>query len=278
MFGDGAYLLGIPVPQREADLLQQLIFRVAAKDDKLGLNKELTSKISAKAEFHVTLGVFHPGAFHTNRGLFKHIIHFLKEHKEAYQHLQTLFRGECIVTGVGWDGGTPAESHVVWASVASREVELIRQHIHTLLTSAGVDERHFSFTDPHITLFTVGSHGDRHDIKKPPKERINTYGTKIGFSFRTVCFYRGPRIIATFGPSESGKPSQTKFKKALIAELAKSNKGKVPEYNWGALFRDEELRPFATTIKKIILEKGARGLNEAGYDGKSIGRIMSLIK
>jgi hypothetical protein len=264
--------LGIPVPERYCAGLQKLILKIADKE--YGLDKDLLKKISVKPEFHITLGVFHSGMFETNRGLFRHLLYFISTKRDKFNELKEMFKGDIEITGIGYDKSSINKSQVVWASATSSQIDSIREKIHNLLKFSGIDESHFKFTDPHITLFMEVGKGDLHEIRKLKKLPLNNYIAKnmINFNFDTVCIYSGPKIKFTFGDrAVIGKPSE-KFKTLLQAELV-ARKPKV-QFNVGALFkaysRDEALK-----IKNILLNEGPKGLAANGY---KVADIMKIVR
>src|SRR3990167_7978244 len=95
--------LGIPVPEAEGNKLNQLILGIAEKEASLGIDNKLTSKIQPKAEFHVTLGVFHSGIFETTGSLFRHMFNYLTENSEKLKELKNMFRGTITINGIGYE-------------------------------------------------------------------------------------------------------------------------------------------------------------------------------
>ena len=265
--------LGIPIPKKNCDELNKLILNIADKE--FSIDKDLMKKISPKAEFHITLGVFHSGIFESNKGLFRHILYFISTHRKKFNEITELFKGDIEITGLGYDKSNVKSSQVVWATVTSSKIAIIREKIHNLLKFSGIDESHFKFTDPHITLFMEVGKGDLHGIPKRKKVGLDKYIGKnlINFNFKTVCIYSGPRIKFTFGNRGiTGKPSN-KFKALLQAEI-KARKPKA-SFNWGALFkaypRDEAIK-----IKNLMQTKGPRGLVENGYKVADIMKIVRI--
>ena len=266
--------LGIPVPEKYCDQLNKLILAIADKEKSLGL-KDLLQKIGTKPEFHVTLGLFHSGLFKSSRGLFHHILYFISTKRDLFNELKKMFKGDLEITGVGYDSKDIKSSQVVWCSVTSSQINTIREKIHNLLKFSGIDETHFQFTDPHITLFMKVGKGDLHGISKLKKIDLSKYINKniISFNFDTVCVYKGPKIEFTFGNRGIiGKPSN-KFKTLLQAEI-KSRKPKA-QFNYGALFKVYKDKSKAIKIKNILMKEGPKGLAAAGYN---VAEIMNLVR
>ena len=147
-----------------------------------------------------------------------------------------MFRGTITINGIGYEKHDLASSQVIWASVTFPEIHAIRGRIHSLMRFSGIDDSHFRFTDPHITLFMKQGSGDLHEIPKPRKLHIFGFVAEhqINFAFEQVSVYKSSQIILTFGKWVwDGKPKD-KFKNMLQAELQR----RKPEqnYNWGALF------------------------------------------
>ncbi|MBT3304135.1 hypothetical protein HN592_04780 [Candidatus Woesearchaeota archaeon] len=279
MFGADAYVLGVPVDQKTADKLNELIISIARQEPSLGVAKDLTKKIVVKPEFHVTLGVFHPGVFQSNKGLFKHLLNFLRTHPGAYAELKKLFNGKCTIKGIGFDKHDVKSSDVVWAAVESSEVHAIRVKVHEILGLAGIEDSSFIFTNPHITLLMKSGKGDVHDIGKPLKLPLHGFldERSIDFDFETTNFYgKHSKVVASFGRECDGKPSD-KFKKVLT-DAINADKPKEVEYNWGALFKSADFRAQAKEIKTILTDpdKGAKEL--AKLLGKDMGAVMKLLK
>ncbi|MAE12925.1 hypothetical protein CMO92_00025 [Candidatus Woesearchaeota archaeon] len=260
MFEGKQYLLTIPVPRNVADEMNRLIYAIAEKSEEDP--SKITSKTQIRPEFHVTLGVFHPHAFETNRGLFKKLIKYLHTNKDQYRSLKHMFRGRCIISGIGFHGGSKTnliECAVVWATVVSNEVHEIRERIHNLLGFAGIDNEHFNFTDPHITLIT--KKGDLHGIPKPAMLHLNAFldENHITFDFTTVNFEKEMgRVVCAFGDAGiDGKPSDkfTKFVKKMRKKMSKD-----PVYNWGNLFRHPTYRAEALKIKELVMSEGIGSL------------------
>jgi hypothetical protein len=272
MFGEGNYSLGIPLETTVVDRLQNLILAILEKETSLGLTKEITKIIQVKGEFHVTLGVFHPGIFQTNRGLFERIIAYLIAHKQEYNELKTNFFGKCKIYGIGYDETGITNSNVVWATIESAEIGAIRSRIHALLKSSEIPESNFAFTDPHVTLFIKTK--DQHGIPKLMKDPLTKYikDTEINFQFGTVAFYNGPKVLASFGPKIAGTPSIS-FSK-LLKEAVGKKEVKGMQYNWGSLFRNPKYKVDAAKIKNLFLTEGNEGLIKAGYDANEISNLI----
>jgi hypothetical protein len=256
MFEGKQYLLTIPVPQNIADELNKLIFAIAEKSEEDP--SKITSKTQIRPEFHVTLGVFHPHMFQTSKGLFKQFLRYLVNNKEQYKELKYMFRGTCVVSGIGFLGGSKKnliECDVVYASVISNEVHHIRDKIHNLLSFAGIDKKHFDFTDPHITLFT--KKGDIHSVSKPALLSLNEFikHENIAFKFNTVSFEKEMgKVVCAFGDEGlDGRPSKkyTQFAKEMIKKPSKD-----PVYNWGNIFRHPSYQSNAKEIKDMVITHG----------------------
>jgi 2'-5' RNA ligase len=266
--------LGIPVPEETGNELNQLILNIAEKEKSLGFDKNLPKKIQAKAEFHITLGTFHPGVFELTGNLFKHLYKYFKNNEAELKTLQDSFKGTISITGIGFDSNSIAESQVIWASVAPSQTQEIRGKIHELIERSGADVKHFKFTDPHITLFMKIGKGDLHGIPKKRKLALSKFIAinKINFAFEQVSLYKKSKIILTFGKEVwNGKPKD-KFKAMFQAELIKRKP--APAYNWGALFQKYS-KEEALVIKNTILTQGAGKLKELGYNPRD---IMPLIR
>lgn len=276
MFGANNYFLGIPVPAKIGDELNNLIIKIAEKEPSLGLSNELLSqKIEVKGEFHVTLGVFHTGFFESNRALFKKLVSYLKNNKQHYEELKNLLYGACIIRGIGFEKDAVEYSDIVYASVESSQVPLIREKIHALLKIAGIDETHFTFTDPHITLFTKKEKKDIHGIRKLPKVPVGKYGVgEIQFDFRTVAFYSGGRVLLCFGPQDKGNPS-TKLKTMISSALQSTKQQSGINYNWGPLFKSK-FGSQAKQIKELVLKGGLIALDSA-FSKEQSEEIKKLI-
>jgi 2'-5' RNA ligase len=268
--------LAIPLPQDIADEMNKLIYAIAEKSGEDP--SKITSKTQIRPEFHVTLGVFHPHMFETNRGLFRQLLRYLHNNKEQYRNLKDMFNGKCIISGIGFYGGNKnnlIECDLVWASVVSNEIHRIRETIHNLLQFAGIDEKHFDFTDPHITLIT--KKGDIHGIPKHAMIPLNRFLKKdhISFEFNTVNFVKEKgKVVCAFGNSSlNGKPSEkyTKFSKKMSKSLSKD---KI--YNWGNLFRNPKYKSKAIEIKKLIISKGIKALFR-NYSKDDALEIIKLI-
>lgn len=279
MFGEGIYSVGVPVPPDMGNRLNELILAIAEKEKSFGVSPKLTSIINVKGDFHVTVGVFHPGILETNRKLFAKIVDFLRDHKEVYSQLKINFKGKCIVTGIGFEGHDIGSSNVVWASVASDEVSLIRQRFEEIFISAGIDKKHFSFTDPHITLFMKPGNGDIHNIRKPMIIPIShLFNKDIVFYFEGICMYLGQKVLYRIGNVGFDGTPADKFRIILQQAIDKKKKA-LPQYNWGNLFQNFELKKDAKFIKEILLKEGVEGLEKSlGYDHKKIELIMSILK
>lgn len=295
MFEGKVYTLAIPAPIEIADTLNTIILNIAREQGWIGQKpKEINKTLSVRPEFHVTLGVFHPTLFQGNRSMFKHLIHFLREHKQSYAQLRDQFRGTCTIDGIGFDGSGFQNSTVVWASVRSAEVDNIRSKIHNLLQLSGIDDSHFRFTNPHMTLFTKAGHGDNHEIEKHARLPLNLYFSQsyLNFRFDTVQFTRGfrasPIVFGRHGID--GRPHH-KFVDLLKEELRTEQKtAKKNHMDIGQLFKNKDRlgmdQQEVVKLKELILEasKGSndpekdvgKALGKAGY-GKKVGTIKGLI-
>ena len=273
MFEGNQYLLSIPVPHHIADECNRLIYAIAERSahDPAAITKHT----QVRTEFHVTLGVFHPHAFESNAGLFKKLVRYLHQHKDEYRALKRLFSGECTLTGVGHHGGGSdlISADVVWVGVESHQIGIVRKRIHDLLGFAGIDDAHFVFTDPHITLFARA--GDVHGIRKRasvPLERFG--GHHLTFPFHTVLFQkeRG-RVLCAFGDhAVHGKPTK---KYAQFAKELKRSSKPDPIYNWKALFTGP-YKSEAKHIKELVLEHGV-GVLFRTYPKQKALEIKKLI-
>ncbi len=288
MFSSEQYTLGIPIKEDICNELQQLIFSIIEKEPSIGIDKNTTQKIEVKGEFHITLGVFHPSAFKSNKSMFKHIIHFLRQHKSVYSELKKVFKGNVLIKGIGFAHSNKLvnnvkDADVTYAVAESSEVNTIRSKIHDLLRFSGIDEKHFIFTDPHITLFIKSGKKDVHGVNKPLRIPLNSFlnKNKLNFNFETVVFYgTNNKAIATFGPNVKSKPS-IKFGKILKTKIQEIKRNEVksgPQYNWGNLFKDLEFRGKANEIKNILMDSSKGPKELAKLMGRDMGKVMKLLK
>ena len=130
IFGEDIYSLGIALPPKLSDKMYDIILSIAEKEPSIMLDKKLTSRISVKPEFHITLGVLHPESFQTNGKMFKHILEFMNTHPQVYSNLMNLFKGQCTIAGIGYDKNNIQDSQVVWVPIISEQIPIIRQKIH----------------------------------------------------------------------------------------------------------------------------------------------------
>jgi len=286
MFSGEQYTLGIPIKRKVCDELNELILSIIKQEPTLGIDRDLMGKIDVTSSFHITLGVFHPSTFQTNRGLFKHIIHFLREHKKTYAELKSMFNGNCRIKGIGFAHKNKVvnnikDADIIYAAVESSEVQTIRTKIHDLLRFSGIDDSHFTFTDPHITLFRKKGKKDVHGVTKPLRIPLNNFLDKshIDFSFETVGFYGSSgKELTKFGPEVDGAPSK-KFGKiitGILLEAREKAKAKGAMYKWGNLFRNPEYRSQAQDIKTTLMSGGPEALEEA-YGKEFKEKILELL-
>lgn len=277
---DNIYSLGIPLTEDQVNVLYSLILEIANKNKSIDLDKKLTSRINVKSEFHITVGVFKPDGiiFDSTRKLMRVLINYLNENKEEYVKLRSSFQGEFIVNGIGYDASNIEESRVVWISLDSNHINEIRNKIQLLFEKIKIPVDNFSFTSPHITLFMRTGSKDIHGIEKNAKEPINKYINLQSniIKFNTISFYKGPKILLSFGDNKLNGKSSIKFKDILNEKLKQNSKNEI-QYNWGNLYKSETYRIRANQIKKIIITEGPERLNKLGYDSKEIETIMNLI-
>lgn len=282
MFSENSvYSLGIPLDTELANSFYSLILEIASKEQSISLDRKLTSRINIKSEYHITIGIFKPeGIFYdSTKKIMKKLITYLNENKEEYLQLKALFQGSFNIKGIGYEGSNIENSNVFWVSLESDQINRIRDQIHLLFQKAEIPTENFYFTMPHITLFIKKGSENIHVPEKFSKEPINKYfEMQTNFKFNTVCFYRGGKILLSFGDDNiTGNPS-IKFKNLLKEKLSQKNSSKNNDsYNWGNLFKSE-FKKDAVNIKKTILEEGPEGLTKFGYDENTINTIMNLIK
>lgn len=237
-YGDeSAYSVGIPVPADIADKLMAFLVDFSAKNDltkneKHGLS-DLTSAIQIKGEFHTTIGVFNPHGFTSSskhKELFEHMQKEMENPENNFTEFSKFVQGAIKITGVGWDKESASGSDVIWVTVECDQILKIREWFAKVLGHA---ER-FKYTDPHITLFTIGKGKDRHDIQKLAKIRFET---PFEFEFNTMVLYDGQKCLRYFtksgaqawaegAPSADGRPSRKI--KDFVQEYQKSHAAPQP--------------------------------------------------
>lgn len=210
---DAMYFLGIPIPPEIGLRLYELIHSISKKEKMNFTNKQV------KNEFHITLGVFRPGKFKTNRELFYKIINALNTNKTLYRRLTLLFRmqQQCIITGIGHIPTDEIKTaDVIYASAQIDKIKDIRNQIEYALAqllnqtlnitnAQEILPKYFSHTTPHITLVKITR--DIHGIEKPQLKQIQNYDyDPISFISESVCLYESSggenHSIATFGPAD----------------------------------------------------------------------------
>ena len=277
MFGGNQYLFAIPLPKPYPDEMNKLVYAIAEKSGQDP--KKLTSQININAEFHITLGIFDPKGLETNKKLFRKIVSYLNVNEKIYIELKKILHGECIISGIGFYGNDEKNlinNEVVWASVESEQVTLIRKYMHEILNAAGVNDDNFHFTDPHITLMTK-----KNDIHGIPKTNMIPLGNLIknkliDFKFKTVNFQGDQgKIIWSFGDEKvDGRPSMT-YKKFAKSMGAVQSQGEA-QLNWSALFKHPDYRKDAKQIKEMI-QKNNIGILFKLFDQKKAIEIKNLL-
>ena len=276
--GDNIYSLGIPLPESAIEQLQQLILSIAdyKREPSYGVTKKLREQINVKTEFHITIGVFDKrDVFKKNKDLFKRLISELKQHRNLYAQMKSSMHGTCGIEKIGHSGSNIQDSDVVWATVASQEIIRLREQILGFLDLAKMNQKHFIFDHPHVTLFLKQGKDDVHGIDKRTGIELNKIiDHDINFKYDTVFFYQESNVVGVFGPgSATGKAKKNSFKNLLNAELKKRAPKVV--YDWEALRNHEEYKKDAKRIEEIMDGLGGDGLAKAGYD---VGKIMGIIR